>query len=182
MNLTALTPPPDPPITGARIPALVIHVALAIVGILLTLMNYGATVWLFIGVPMSLLAASAPKYLSSWALIVFLALGQLTRPADLTWQLLVLIFGVQLLHLLGTLALALPWRTLLKPDVFKRPLQRLVAIQIPVQGVAVLELSLLAPNSHGHRPLTLGSFTIVGAIALGALALLLLRRTAANSR
>ncbi len=182
MNLSALTPPPDLPVAGARIPALVVRAALATVGILLTLTVYGPSIWLFIGVPLSVLAATAPKYLSSWALIVFLALGQLARPADLNWQLLVLIFGVQLLHLLGTLALTLPWQTLMKPDVFKRPLRHLVALQIPAQALAVLEMSLLAPNAHDRRPLTLSSFTIVGAVALAAFALLLLRRTTDHGR
>lgn len=182
MNLSALTAPPDLPVAGARIPALVIRAALATVGILLTLTVYGASDWLFVGVPLSLLAAAAPKYLLSWALIVFLALGQLARPTGLNWQLLALIFGVHLLHLLGTLALALPWQTLMKPDVFKRPLQRLVAIQIPVQALAVLELSLLGPNAHDRRPLTLSSFTIVGAVALAAFALLLVRRTKDHGR
>jgi hypothetical protein len=176
VNLSALTPPPNPPVTGARIPALLLRVTLAIVGILLTLMVYGASGWLFVGVPLSLLAAAVPRYLMSWALILFLALGHLAQPAGLSWQLLTLIFGVHLLHLLGMLTLALPWRTLLKPDVLKRPLQRLVAIQIPVQALAVLELLLLAPTTHGQRPLTLSSFTILGAIALAALTLVLLKR------
>jgi hypothetical protein len=178
VNVSELTPPTDPPAADARIPALVIRAALATVGILLTLVVYGTSHWLAVGVPFSLLAAWTPEYLLSWMVIVFLAVGELARPAGLTWQLLVLIAGVHLLHLLGMLALALPRRSYLQPRAFERPLLRFVAIQIPVQALAVVALLLLAPNAQGQRPLTVAAFQIVGAVALAALALLLLRRRA----
>ncbi len=181
MNVPGLKAPTDLPAADARVPALAVRMALATLGILLTLVVYGASGWLAVGVPLSLLAAWAPQYLLSWAVIVFLALGELARPAALTWQLLVLIAGVQLLHLLGMLALALPWRSWLQPRVFKRPLLRFIAIQIPVQALAVLALLLLAPNTHGQRPLTAPAVTIIGALALAALTLLLLRRRADTS-
>lgn len=176
MNLSELRPPSDLPAPDARIPALTVRAALATVGILLTLLVYGTSGWLTVGVLFSLLAAWAPEYLLSWAMIVFLALGELARSAGLTWQLLVLIAGVHLLHLLGMLTLALPWRSLLQPRVFTRPLLRFVVIQIPVQALAVVALLLLAPNAHGRRPVTVGAFSIVGAVALAGLALLLFRR------
>jgi hypothetical protein len=120
------------------------------------------------------LASWAPEYLLSWMLIVFLALGELARPAGLTWQLLVLIAGVHLMHLLGMLTLTLPWRSWLQPRLFKRPLLRFISIQFPVQLLAVAALPLLAPSTHGHRPLNVAAFSILGAVALAALALLLL--------
>lgn len=143
---------------------------------------YGSSGWVAVGVIFSLLSAWAPEYLLSWMLIVFLALGELSRPAGLTWQLLVLIAGVHLLHLLGMLALALPWRSWLQPRVFERPLLRFIAIEIPVQLLAVAALLLFAPNADGHRPLTVGAFSVVGAVALAGLALLLLRRRADDAR
>jgi|SRR5579863_8972344 len=176
MTLPDLKPPDDLPAADARIPAIVVRAALAIVGILLTLMVYGTSGWLAVGVLFGLLAAWAPEYLLSWVLIVVLAVGQLGRPAGLTWQLLALIAGVHLLHLLGMLALALPWRSLLQPRVFERPLLRFLAIQIPVQVLAAVALLLLAPDAHGRRPLTVAAFTIVGAVALAILALLMLSR------
>ena len=178
MNLPGLTPPTDLPAADARIPALVIRAALATVGILLTLIVYGTSGWLAVGVPFSLLAACAPQYLLSWMVIVFLALGELARPAGLTWQLLALIAGVHLLHLLVMLALAVPWRSWLQPRIFKRPLLRFLAIQIPVQMLAAIGSSLFAPDAHGQRPLTVAAFTIVGAVTLATLALLMLKRRA----
>jgi hypothetical protein len=178
MNTPELVPPSDLPAADAQLPGLVVRVALAILGILLTLVVYGSSGWVAVGVIFSLLAAWAPEYLLIWVVIVFLALGELARPPGLSWQLLVLLAGVHLLHLLGTLALALPWKSWLEPRVFRRPLLRFVAIQIPVQLLAVVTLLLFAPNSHGHRPLTIAAFAIVGALALTGLTLLLLRRRA----
>jgi hypothetical protein len=109
-------------------------------------------------------------------LIVFLALGELSHPAALSWQLLVLLAGVHLLHVLATLALGLPWRSWIHPSAFTRPLLRFVSIQIPVQLLAVVTLLLLAPTAHGHRPLTVAEFTLVGAAALAGLTLILLGR------
>jgi hypothetical protein len=174
--LARLAPPPDLPAAEARIPALAVRIALVLVGGLLSLLVYGTSGWLVLGILLALLAAWQPDYLLAWVLIVFLALGQLDHRATLRWQLLALLAGVQLLHLLASLALMLPWRAWVQPAVLITPLLRLIAIQIPVQVVAVLALLLLAPNAHGHRPLTIPEFTLVGAAALAGLAVLLLRR------
>ena len=111
MNLGELVPPPDLPAAGARVPGVAVRLVLAGAGVLLTLVVYGSSGWLAVGIIFSLLAAWAPEYLLAWVLIVFLALGQLSRPAALSWQLLVLLAGVHLLHVLATLALGLPWRS-----------------------------------------------------------------------
>lgn len=174
--LARLAPPPDLPAAEARIPALAVRIALVLVGALLALLVYGTSGWLVLGILLALLAAWQPDYLLAWVLIVFLALGQLNHRATLSWQLLVLLAGVQLLHLLASLTLMLPWRAWVQPAVLITPLLRFIAIQIPVQLVAVLALLLLAPNAHGHRPLTIPEFTLVGAAALAGLAVLLLRR------
>ena len=176
MNLRELLPPADLPAPGARIPALALRAAAATVGILLTLLVYRAPGFLVLGIVFSLLAAWAPAYLLSWVMIVFLGLGQLGRPATLSWQLLVLLAGLHLLHLLGMLSLALPWRSWMQPRALRAPLLRFLAIQVPVQLLAVGLMLLLAPNSHGHRPLTAAAAAVLGAPALAGLTLLMLRR------
>ena len=175
MNLRELAPPSDLPAPDARIPSVVVRLAVAVLGILLTILVYGANSWLVLGVPFSLLAAWAPEYLLSWVVVVFLAIGELNRPAGLTWQLLVLLAGVHLLHVLGMLSLGLPARSWVQPRVFMLVLRRFLAIQVPVQLLAVVMLLLLAPNNHGHRPLTAAVITVLGAGALAALTLLLIR-------
>jgi hypothetical protein len=176
MNIAGLGPPADLPAADARLPGVTVRILLALVASLLTLDVFGTSGWVAMGVLFSLLAAVAPEYLLSWGVILFLGLGQLNRSAGITWQLLVLLAGVHLLHILGTLALAVPWRSWLAPRIFRAPLRRFLSIQIPVQLLAVMALLLLAPNSHGHRPLAAAAFAIVGAGALAGLGLLLLRR------
>jgi hypothetical protein len=178
MNLGELVPPRDLPAADARVPGVAVRLVLAIAGVLLTPVVYGSSGWLAVGIIFSLLAAWAPDYLLTWVLIVFLALGELGRPAALSWQLLVLLAGVHLLHVLATLALGLPWRSWIQPSVFTRPLLRFIEIQIPVQLLAVVTLLLLAPNGHGHRPLTVAEFSVVGASALAGLTVMLLGRGA----
>lgn len=174
MNARDLVPPADLPASDARIPALVVRIAVAALGIGLTLVVFGPSGWLVLGVPFSLLAAWAPEYLLTWGVIVFLAIGELDRPAGLSWHLLVLIVGVHLLHVLGMLSLGLPARGWIQPRVFLLVLRRFLAIQFPVQALAVAALLLLAPNTHGHRPLSAAAFGVVGAAALVGLTLLLI--------
>lgn len=174
--LARLAPPPDVPAADARIPAIAVRIMLVLVGALLSLLVYGTGGWLAVAIVLVLLAAWQPEYLLTWVLIVFLALGQLDHRAALSWQLLALLAGVHLLHLLASLALMLPWHAWVQPAVLARPLLRFIAIEVPVQLVAVVLLLLLAPNGHGQRPLTVPAFTVVGAAALAGLAVLLLRR------
>jgi hypothetical protein len=182
MNLRELVRSPDLPAADARIPGVVVRVLLALVGVLVSLVAYGPGGWGVVGILLSLSAAWAPQNLIAWVLIVFLALGELGHHAALTWQLLVLLAGLHLLHVLGMLALELPWRSWIQPAVFVRPLLRFVEIQIPAQLLAVVALLLLAPNAHGHRPVTVVEFTVIGAGALAGLALLLLRTRPAERR
>lgn len=174
MKLADLAPPSDLPVVGARIPAVAIRVVLALVGVLLTLVDYGASGWLAVGILISIGAALAPQHVLGWLLILFLGLGQLGHHAQLSVRLLVLLAGVHLLYVLAMLTLELPWRSWIQPAVFVAPLRRFIAIQIPTQLLAVVALLLLAPNHNGHRPLNAAVFAVVGALALAGLALLLL--------
>ena len=180
MNVRELVPPSDLPAADARVPVIVIRLAVAVLGIGLTILVYGASGWLVLGVPFSLLAAWAPEYLLTWVMIVFLAIGELARSAGLTWQLLVLLAGVHALHVLGMLSLGLPRRSWLQPRVLLLVLRRFVAIQVPTQLLAVATLLLLAPGIHGHRPLNAAAASVIGAAALAGLALLLIGRPRAE--
>ena len=121
-------------------------------------------------------AAWAPESLLGWALILFLALGRFAHHPALTWQFLVLLAGVHLLHVLAMLTLEMP----LGEAGCSRPFSsrrcvRFVAIQVPTQVLAVVALLLLAPSADGHRPLTVGPVAVIGTFALAWLALLMLR-------
>lgn len=179
MNPFGLGPPADLPATSARISVVTLRLVLVLVGAVLSEVVYGISGWLALGIVLALVAAWRPRHLLAWVLIVFLAVGQLEHRADLTWRLPVLLAGVHLLHILGSLTLLLPWSAWLEPAVLRRPLLRFAVIQVPAQIFAAAAMLLLAPNSHGHWPVTIPAFAVIGALALVALALLLLwRRTA----
>jgi hypothetical protein len=173
MKLAGLTAPTDLPSAGARVPALAVRAIFLIAGLLLSMVDYGFTGWLAVGIVLSVAAAWSPRHLLAWGLVLYLAAGRLAHHASLSWQFLVILAGVHLLHVLGMLALELPSRSWVQPQLFLAPLRRFLVIQVPTQLLAILALLLLAPSPDGHRPLTIAGFGVVGALALAGLALLL---------
>jgi hypothetical protein len=156
--------------TGARVPVMAIRAVFVLVGTLMSLDVYGANGWLVVGAVFALAAAIAPQFLLAWGVIIFLAIGQLTHHAALSWRFLVLLAGLHLIHVISLWTLELPWRARVQITVFTHGLVRFLAIQVPVQLVAVLLLSLLAPRASGHRPVTIAACAVVGAAALAVLA------------
>jgi hypothetical protein len=173
MKLPGPRAPTDLPAAGARVPALTVRAVFVIAGLLLSLVDYGFTGWLVVGIVLSVAAASSPRTLLAWVLILYLAAGRLAHHASLSWKFLVVLAGVHLLHVLGMLALELPWRSWVQPQLFVAILRRFLVIQVPTQLLAILALLLLAPSPDGHRPLTIAGFGVVGALALAGLALLI---------
>ncbi len=175
MKLTSITPPLDFCDARTRVPALAVRVTLVVVALALCLVDYGLNGWLAIAICLAVGAAWAPESLLGWALILFLALGRFAHHPALTWQFVVLLAGVHLLHVLAMLTLEMPLRSWVQPTVFVAPLIRFVSIQVPTQALAVVALLLLAPSANGHRPLTVGPVAVIGTFALAWLALLMLR-------
>jgi hypothetical protein len=176
MNLPALVPPPELPCAGARVPGFAPRVALVLAAALLSLVDFGATAWLGVGVALGMAAAAAPRTFAGWWLILFLALGRIGHAAALDWSLFVLLAGVHLLHVLAMLTLELPWRGWVQPRALLAPLRRFAVIQVPAQILAVVALLVLAPGQGGHRPLVLAAFSLVGALALAGAGWLLFGR------
>jgi hypothetical protein len=173
MTLRGVAAPPQLSHFGARVPAVAVRLALAVAGVLLTVVDYGPTGWLAAGIVLSVAVAWTPQHLFGWVLILFLAAGRLAHHPGLSWQFLVLLAGLHLLHVLAMLTLELPWRSWVQLAVFIAPLRRFLAIQIPTQLLAVLALQFLAPSPRGHRPLTVAGFAVIGAVALAGVVLLL---------
>jgi hypothetical protein len=171
MKLSGLTAPTDLPAAGARIPALAVRAVFVIAGLGLSLADYRFTGWFAVGIVLSVAAACSPRSLLAWVLILYLAAGRLAHHTSLSWQFLVVLAGVHLLHVLGMLTLELPWRSWVQPRFFVSPLRRFLMIQVPTQVLAIIALLLLAPSPDGHRPLTIAEFGVVGALALAGVAL-----------
>lgn len=182
MRLPALAPPPELPTRTARIPASTVRVAGLVLGIALTLVDYGMNGWLAVGILLSFLAAWEPRTMLGWVLIVFFAVGQISHHDALSVQLLVLIAGLHLLHVLSALATELPWRGWISVSVLTPSLVRFVAIQVPCQAVAIAVMLLLAPGAGGHRPVSIAALAAAGVVALAALALLLLNPADSQDR
>jgi hypothetical protein len=173
MRLTRFTGPAELPGAGARVPALGVRAVFVIAGLLLSVVDFGFTGWLAVGIVLSVASAFFPRHLLAWVLIVYLAAGRLPHHASLSWQFLVLLAGVHLLHVLGMQMLELRRRSWVQPQLFVAPLRRFLVIQVPTQLLAVVVLLLLAPNRNGHGPLDIAEFGVLGALALVGLALLL---------
>ena len=173
MKLRGVVAPPELSPAGWRIPCVVVRIVFAIAGAVLSLVAYGPTGWWVVGIVLSVAVAWSPQYLLGWGLILFLAASRLAHHSGLSWQFLVLLAGLHLLHLLALQMLELPWRGWAQLAVFIPPLRRFVAIQVPTQLLAVLALVLLAPSRGGHGRFVVAGFAMVGAVALAGVALLL---------
>lgn len=174
MSQPGVSRPTELPLAEARLPGFAPRGALLVLGIVLAVIEVRQDGLLALAIGLALAATMAPRYLLGWVLILVLALSQLARHAALTWQVLVLLAGIHLLHVLSMLVLELPWRSWVQPSVLVAPLVRFVVIQVPTQLLAVVLLVLLAPGAHGDRPVTVAAFAGVGIVALVGLILLLL--------
>ena len=161
------------PRIGVSMPGWIVRTVFAVVGCGLTVVCYQPPLWI-VGAGLTGWAVVAPRRLVAWLLLPFLAASQLTRhPAPLNWRFMMLLAGLHLLHVLAAQIRQLPWRITVQLAAFTQPLVRFVAIQVPVQLVAIAVLALLAPESTSSRRLLVTGFGIAGSGALLVTALLL---------
>lgn len=161
------------PRIGVSVPGWIVRAAFATVGIGLTVVCYQPPLWI-VGTGLTGWGVVAPRRLVAWLLLPFLAASQLTRhPAVFNWRFMMLLAGLHLLHVLAAQLRQLPWRITVQLAALARPLLRFVAIQVPVQLVAIAILALLAPESQGSQRLLVTGLGIAGSGALLVTALLL---------
>lgn len=160
---------------GPRVPVLALFALIGLLEFALGPVAYPLAAGFAAGIAIAVASPFVMRKLGPWVAIIVLGLGQFTRPAAASWHFFVLLAGLHLLHVLGALAGPLPWRGWIQPRVLARPLLRVVAIQVPVQLVAAVILLALAPDAHGHRPLSWAGFGLIGVLALAALTLTLIR-------
>jgi hypothetical protein len=162
------------PALGAVAPGITPRLVLGGGGALLSVAAYTPVSLIVVGALLALVAAAVPRTMAAWVLILFLAASQIPRDhSALHWRLLVLLFGLHLIHVLGAQALELPVRSSTEVAVFRTPLRRFVTIQVPVQIVAVLTLLLLAPGHDHGGPIAIAALGTVGALAFVAVTLVL---------
>ncbi len=158
---------------GPRVPGVLARLTPAVVGAPLCVIAYSQPALLAIGLALLALVVVRQQAPPLWVLVVFLAGSRLQEHhASLEWRLFVLLFGLHLVDVLKRAALMAALRGWVQLAVFRRPLLRFAAIQLPVQAVSALALELLAPDAPG-RPVTLAFFGVLGAVALVIATLLL---------
>ncbi|UAJ77901.1 hypothetical protein IT072_11380 [Leifsonia sp. ZF2019] len=148
------------------LPGLSLRVAFALIAVPLALSAAPSGPWPVIGVALAAVTVVVPRWRTAWLLIAVLAFSALLEPAEgVSARLLALIVGVHVLHVLAGWMLAVPVRARLQPAVLLPGVRRLIAIQLPVQAVAVVIL-LLRPEQG------VGAMAIVAGAAILAIAVL----------
>ncbi|MCW2538306.1 MAG: hypothetical protein JWN95_31 [Frankiales bacterium] len=164
----------DWPRLGARVPGIAVRAVVALLGALLSFVCYHQAFLIIVGLVITVFAVVLPRRLGAWALLLFLAASQLPRDhSPLDWQFLVLLAGLHLVHVLAAPMVEIPLRSWVQLAVFRPALLRYLAIQVPVQALAVLTLLLLAPRSDGSRHVSVPAVGIVGGAAFVVVTLLL---------
>jgi len=160
------------PAVGIRLPGYAPRVAFLLVAAALCLLCVPPGPLFAVVVAAALASAMFPQRLVSWAAILLLGFSQLLREPSLQdWRFFVLLAGLPLLQSLAAQFLLIPLRSSVQLRVFRRPLLRYLAFQLPVQAVAVLTLSLTGAVP-GVAVST--ALAIAGALALTGLVLLLI--------
>jgi hypothetical protein len=163
------------PEIGGWIPGSVLRAALGVVGVLLCLDRFPQGFWFVVGLVLTGAAVAVPQWLTAWALLLLLGASQvLAQPSPHDGRFFLLLAGLHLLHVIAAQTLALPWRGRVQLAVLRRPLLRFVAIQAPVQAVAVAALTLLAPRPDGGASIVLPAVGVAGAGALVVITVLLI--------
>lgn len=156
------------------LPGWAVRVAFAAIALALAVTAAPSGPWPLLCVALAAVTVAVPRWRSAWVLIAVLAFSALLEPpAGVSVRVLALVAGVHALHILAAWMLAVPARARLEPAVLLPGLRRFLLIQVPLQAVAVLVLSLRQPAAGGWPAIVAG----VAVLALGALlGMLLLRR------
>ncbi len=177
MSAPDASPRIPPLLTGARMPAFVVRGVLGILALALCVTCLPGGILQVLSIAVSIAAVVRPGWLMPWALILLLAAVRLAQPfTGLEVGFLALLAAVHGLHVLGALSIVLPVRGWVQLRALRRPALRYLAIEAAVQAFAVAVLMVLAPG--GALTATLPVALLVGAAALLAAVLMLVRRTA----
>jgi hypothetical protein len=141
-----------PPRLGARIPSFIVRVALGVICIALVFIQLPGAFWITVGILLAILAGLAPRSHAAWLVILLLGASEGLRGiANGEWRFFVLLAGIHAIAILGSLTLALPSRGMVQLRVLGHPALRYLIVQIIVQAVAVVILSLTGPSGKGFH-------------------------------
>lgn len=160
----------------AGVPGLALRVLLVLVGGAATFVLNPYPLWQWIGVAAVVVGAAFPHTFVAWASVACIALGILvSEPSPVRTAVAVL--AIHLLHVLGCLCLTVPARARISLPALRPTLIRLRRVQVIAQPIALLAVILPDLGENGFAWLA-----PAGALILGALAVLLVRRVTAGGQ
>ena len=166
--LQARTSVPD---IGPSVPTATLHYLFFAAGAGLCLLVLDSPLWLAIGLLLAIAGTLVPNRVPTWWLMLLLGLSRLGRePSVIDAAYYVLIAGVHLLHVLGSLTRLLPWDGRMQVVVLAPSHRRFVLVQVVVQPVAFGALFAFGGDSW-----TITWLSIVAAAVLGIVAAVLFR-------
>jgi hypothetical protein len=148
-------PTASTPAIGPWVPTATLHLIFFAVAAGLCLLVLTPSL-LVVGLLLSVAVTLLPDWVPNWWLMLVLALTQVWRepsPTDLTFYLL--LAGVHLLHVLGSLARLLPWTGRMQVSALVRPIQRFIMVQAVAQGAAACALLAFSGGDGSVRGLSI---------------------------
>ena len=159
------------PAIGPSISAATLRVLFLVVAAGLSLLVLDRPVWLSVGLLLAAGGTFLPELVSRWWVLLLLGVSQLWRePSVVDVAFHLLLAGLHLLYVVGSLAQQLPWHARVQRVAFARCIRRFVRVQAVTQAVAVGALVAFG-GGRGAVP----GLSIVAATALGLVAAVLAR-------
>jgi hypothetical protein len=159
------------PDIGPWMPTAILHLLGLGVAAGLCLLVLESPIWRAIGLLLAVVGMTFPSVVPGWWLLLVLGLSQLWRAPSVTDAVYYLLLaGVHLLHVLGSLTRMLPWNGRMQLIAFALPLRRFVLVQAVAQPVAAGALF-----AFGGGPGTVPGLSIFSAAVLGVTAVVLAR-------
>jgi hypothetical protein len=150
----------------------------AAVALALSAFAFMAPPYAVIAVALAVIGAFVPGSLGTWGCALMIGLAHLSHSADVAdWRPYATLAVVHLLHVVGGLAMVVPWRARIQARALRAPLARWAAIQVPAQVVlvGVLFASTSLRKEHLFDAPTAAVFAVVAAVCLAVIAVLLVR-------
>lgn len=155
--------------TGPAIPGGVLHLLLPVTAALAALL-IPVIGWQFAIVGLALVGMLLPQSLGGWLSIGCLAIGMLLAEPG-TWQAMLAVFAVHMLHVLSSLLPVIPWRGRVVIVALWPTLRRLILVQLIAQPATFIVMLV-----HESGTTAIGGAALVGAAALAVFAVAFLVR------
>lgn len=156
---------------GAAVPSGMLRVGFVVSAAAAATTLFPLVGWQVIMIALAVLAATVPSTLAAWATIVCLPVALLLDELSL-WRACVAVGAAHLLHVLGSLTLAVPVRARVTLRALAPTARRFLLVQLSAQAMTVLTLTFL-PRTEGTAGE--GWWAVAGAAALLALCALVVR-------